>query len=115
MTRRLVRVREELLDGYGLELRKDVLEDFGHPFRVTVLTPGGPQTARFPPLLDVHDDSLFTGDEQLLDTGAKTIASGCPFCMTTLTGGLKSQSLDDRIEHVPDRGVHPPRARADRR
>jgi ABC-type uncharacterized transport system involved in gliding motility auxiliary subunit len=60
---------EKLLDGYGIEMRKDVLEDFGRPFRVGVWTPGGPQTARFPPLLDVHDDYRFTGDEQLLDTG----------------------------------------------
>jgi Fe-S oxidoreductase len=34
---------------------------------------------------------------QLVDTGAKTIASGCPFCMTMLTDGLKSQGLDDKI------------------
>ena len=31
-------------------------------------TPGGPQTARFPPILDVHDDYRFTGNEMLLDT-----------------------------------------------
>lgn len=60
---------EKLLDGYGIEMRKDVLEDFGRPFRIGMWTPGGPQTARFPPLLDVHDDYRFTGDEQLLDTG----------------------------------------------
>jgi ABC-type uncharacterized transport system involved in gliding motility auxiliary subunit len=60
---------EKLLSGYGIEMNKDVLEDFGRPFRVGVWTPGGPQTARFPPLLDIHDDYRFTGDEQLLDTG----------------------------------------------
>jgi ABC-type uncharacterized transport system involved in gliding motility auxiliary subunit len=60
---------EKLLSGYGIEMQKDVLLDFGRPFRVGVWTPGGPQTARFPPLLDVHDDYRFTGDEQLLDTG----------------------------------------------
>jgi ABC-type uncharacterized transport system involved in gliding motility auxiliary subunit len=60
---------EKLLDGYGIEMRKDVLEDFGRPFRVGVWTQGGPQTARFPAILDVHDDYRFTGDEQLLDTG----------------------------------------------
>jgi Fe-S oxidoreductase len=35
---------------------------------------------------------------QLLDTGAKTIASGCPFCMTMLTDGLKSQEKEDQIK-----------------
>lgn len=59
---------EKLLDGYGIELRKDVVLDFGRPFRVGMWTPGGPQTARFPPVLDVHDDYRFTGNEQLLDT-----------------------------------------------
>lgn len=34
---------------------------------------------------------------QLLDTGAKTIASGCPFCMTMLTDGLKSQDKEEEI------------------
>ena len=38
-------------------------------FRVNVFTQGGPQTMRFPQLLDVRDDFRFTGDEQLLDTG----------------------------------------------
>jgi len=59
---------EKLLLGYGIELRKDVVLDFGRPFRVGMMTPGGPQMARFPPILDVHDDYRFTGNEQLLDT-----------------------------------------------
>lgn len=58
---------EKLLDGYGIELRKDVVLDFGRPFRVGMWTPGGAQTARFPPILDVHDDYRFTDNEQLLD------------------------------------------------
>ena len=37
---------------------------------------------------------------QLVDTGAKTVASGCPFCMTMLTDGLKSQNLDDKIKQM---------------
>ena len=37
---------------------------------------------------------------QLLDTGAKTVASGCPFCMTMLTDGVKSQSLEDKIKQM---------------
>jgi Fe-S oxidoreductase len=34
---------------------------------------------------------------QLLDTGATTIASGCPFCMTMLTDGLKDQEKEAEI------------------
>ena len=37
---------------------------------------------------------------QLVDTGAKTIATGCPFCMTMLTDGLKAQSLEDQIRQL---------------
>ena len=37
---------------------------------------------------------------QLLDTGAKTIASACPFCMTMLTDGLKSKNLEDEIKQI---------------
>jgi len=37
---------------------------------------------------------------QLLDTGAKTIASGCPFCMTMLTDGLKAQEKEESIKQL---------------
>jgi Fe-S oxidoreductase len=37
---------------------------------------------------------------QLLGTGAKTIASGCPFCMTMLTDGLKAQEKEDSIKQL---------------
>ncbi len=37
---------------------------------------------------------------QLLDTGAKTIASACPFCMTMLTDGVKSKNLEDSIKQM---------------
>jgi Fe-S oxidoreductase len=37
---------------------------------------------------------------QLLDTGAKTIASGCPFCMTMLTDGLKAQEKEDSVKQL---------------
>ncbi len=37
---------------------------------------------------------------QLVDTGAKTVASACPFCMTMLTDGLKSQDLEDKIKQM---------------
>jgi Fe-S oxidoreductase len=37
---------------------------------------------------------------QLLDTGAKTLASACPFCMTMLTDGIKSKSLEDQVKQL---------------
>ncbi|MEZ4287186.1 MAG: (Fe-S)-binding protein [Polyangiales bacterium] len=37
---------------------------------------------------------------QLLDTGAKTIASGCPFCMTMLTDGLKAEEKEEEIAQL---------------
>jgi len=35
---------------------------------------------------------------QLIDTGAKTIASACPYCMTMLTDGIKSKNVEDEIK-----------------
>ncbi len=60
---------EKLLGGYGIDLHKDVVLDFGRSFRVAVMTQGGPANARFPQFLQVMDDTRFTGNEQLLDTG----------------------------------------------
>ncbi len=34
---------------------------------------------------------------QLLDTGATTLATGCPFCMTMITDGLKAEDKEDAI------------------
>jgi Fe-S oxidoreductase len=35
--------------------------------------------------------------KQLLETGAETVASACPFCMTMLTDGLKAESKDEEV------------------
>jgi hypothetical protein len=59
---------DKLLDGYGITMNKDVVLDFGRSFHVNMLTQGGIASARFPDLLDVTDDSRFTGNETLLDT-----------------------------------------------
>ncbi len=37
---------------------------------------------------------------QLLDTGATTIASACPFCMTMLTDGIKNEGRDEEIRQM---------------
>jgi len=37
---------------------------------------------------------------QLLETGAKTIATACPFCMTMLTDGIKSQEKEGEIQNL---------------
>jgi Fe-S oxidoreductase len=37
---------------------------------------------------------------QLVETEAKVVASGCPFCMTMLTDGLKAQSLEEEIRQL---------------
>jgi Fe-S oxidoreductase len=37
---------------------------------------------------------------QLVDTGATTIASACPFCMTMLTDGIKSKNREDQIQQL---------------
>ncbi len=59
---------DKLLDGYGVEMHKDVVLDFGRSFRVTMFTQSGLGSVRFPQLLEVVDDSRFSGDQQLLDT-----------------------------------------------
>ncbi len=59
---------EKLLAGYGIEMRKDVVLDFGRSMRLQVSTQGGVGTVQFPQVLDVIDDPRFSGNEQLLDT-----------------------------------------------
>ena len=59
---------EKLLEGYGIEMKKDVVLDFGRSFRVNMLTQGGVASARFPQFMEIQDDTRFTGEEQLLDT-----------------------------------------------
>ncbi len=59
---------DKLLDGYGVQLNKDVVLDFGRSFHVSMLTQGGIASRRFPDMIDVQDDPRFTGNDALLDT-----------------------------------------------
>jgi ABC-type uncharacterized transport system involved in gliding motility auxiliary subunit len=59
---------EKLLDGYGITMNKDVVLDFGRMFHLSMLTQGGIATKPFPDMIDVQDDTRFTGNEMLLDT-----------------------------------------------
>ena len=59
---------DKLLDGYGIEMKKDVVLDFGRSFRVNIMTQGGMASAKFPQMIDVIDDTQFKGDDMLLDT-----------------------------------------------
>jgi len=36
--------------------------------------------------------------EQALATGAKTVAVGCPFCMTMMTDGTKAKGVDEQVK-----------------
>ena len=47
-----------------------------------------------------HDRVNVKRTLQLLDTGSKTIATGCPFCMTMLTDGIKSKNLEDQVKQL---------------
>jgi ABC-type uncharacterized transport system involved in gliding motility auxiliary subunit len=50
-----------LLEGYGIEMHRDVVLDFGHAFKVELLTQSGLASMRFPQILEVTEDALDTG------------------------------------------------------
>ncbi len=92
---------DKLLAGYGIEMTKDVVEDFGRSFRVNVFTQGGLGTARFPQFLDVQDDSRFTGDDMLLDTSFPAFFR-IPSLVFPLTSSLAVHK-DKQPEVAPDK------------
>jgi ABC-type uncharacterized transport system involved in gliding motility auxiliary subunit len=59
---------EKLLEGYGVAMDKDVVLDIWRHARLGVQTAGGVAPVDVQPVLDVQDDTRFSGDEQLVDT-----------------------------------------------
>lgn len=59
---------DKLLSGYGINLKKDALLDYGAQFQTPVITQAGIQAVRHPPIAHVIDDPRLEGDEQTLDT-----------------------------------------------
>jgi ABC-type uncharacterized transport system involved in gliding motility auxiliary subunit len=59
---------EKILDGYGIEMKKDVVLDKGRSFRILIPTQGGIGALAVPTMLLIQDDPRFTGNETLLDT-----------------------------------------------
>ena len=37
---------------------------------------------------------------QLLETGASTVASACPFCMTMLSDGIKAEEKEESVRQL---------------
>ena len=60
---------DKLLSGYGINMKKDAVLDFGSQFRIGVITPnGGISAIRHPGIAHVVDDPRFDEKDKLLDT-----------------------------------------------
>ena len=95
---------EKLLEGYGIGMNKDVVLEFGRPFRVRVDTLTGPRTMIFPQILDVREDSRFTGDEVLLDTSFAAFfripQASFPFASSLTLKKDKQPQLGDKLRVI---------------
>ncbi len=64
---------EKLLAGYGINMKKDMLLDYGAHLQIPIITQAGIQPVRHPPIAHVAEDPrLDEEDEQLLDTSFPT-------------------------------------------
>ncbi|HEX4341437.1 MAG TPA: GldG family protein [Polyangiaceae bacterium] len=59
---------DKLISGYGINMKKDAVLDFGSQFRIGVVTQGGIAPIRHPGIAHVIDDRNFDDKERLLDT-----------------------------------------------
>ena len=95
---------EKLLEGYGIEMKKDVVLEFGRPFRVRVDTLTGPRTMIFPQMLDVREDTRFTGEEVLLDTSFAAFfripQASFPFASSLVLHKEKQPQLGDKLRAI---------------
>lgn len=95
---------EKLLEGYGIGMNKDVVLEFGRPFRVRVETLTGPRTMIFPQVLDVREDSRFTGEEVLLDTSFAAFfripQASFPFASSLTLKKEKQPQLGDKLRVI---------------
>jgi len=95
---------EKLLEGYGIGMNKDVVLEFGRPFRVRVDTLTGARTMIFPQILDVREDSRFTGDEVLLDTSFAAFfripQASFPFASSLTLKPEKQPQLGDKLRVI---------------
>jgi len=85
-------------------MHKDVVLDFGRSFRVRVDTMTGPRTMIFPQILDVREDSRFTGDEVLLDTSFAAFfripQASFPFSSSLEIDKTKQPQLGDKLRAI---------------
>jgi ABC-type uncharacterized transport system involved in gliding motility auxiliary subunit len=95
---------EKLTEGYGIKMHKDVVLDFGRSFRVRVDTMTGPRTMIFPQILDVREDSRFTGDEVLLDTSFAAFfripQASFPFASSLELDKSKQPQIGDKLRMI---------------
>ncbi len=59
---------DKLLSGYGIQMNKDAVFDYGAQFRIGVMTQGGVATIRHPGIAHVVNDPRYGDDEKPLDT-----------------------------------------------
>jgi ABC-type uncharacterized transport system involved in gliding motility auxiliary subunit len=59
---------DKLLGGYGIQMNKDAVFDYGAQFRIGVMTQGGMAVIRHPGIAHVVNDPRFSEEEKPLDT-----------------------------------------------
>jgi ABC-type uncharacterized transport system involved in gliding motility auxiliary subunit len=59
---------DKLLTGYGIQMNKDAVLDYGGQLRLGLMTMGGPVVIRHPGMAHVVNDQRFSEDEKPLDT-----------------------------------------------